>query len=138
MGLLFIKSCVCIALYGFVFAAIANNIVNAVEMSHQTILIMSRDYVKSGWTRYEYQLAQREMLNGHHKIIPVFIEDPADIQIEDKNLRHMLKSVTYIVWSADGSAKKVRGFWEKLRKSLLQTMGDRDANIKAEIETTNL
>ncbi len=76
------------------------------ESSHQTLLSISRNYVTSGWTRYEYQQAQQEMLNDHHKIIPVFIENPEDIQIEDRNIYHMLKSVTYIEWPGADVPKK--------------------------------
>ncbi len=107
-----------------------------VESSHQTLLILSKNYVKSGWTRYKYQQAQQEMLNGHHKIIPVFLEKPEDIQIEDRNLCHMLKYATYIIWPGDGSAKKLEAFWEKLRKSLLETI--REANTKIQTETSDL
>ncbi len=109
---------------------------NAVESSHQTLLIISRDYVTSGWARYEYQQAQQEMLNGHHKIIPVFIEKPEDIQIEDRNLYRMLKSITYIEWPGDGCAKKLNAFWENLRKSILDTV--HDATAKTQTETRNL
>ncbi len=104
------------------FSAIANNIVNAIENSHQTILILTPSYVQSGWARYEYQLAQWEMLNGQHKIIPVFLEDPADIHIDDKNICHIVKSVTYIVWPGKGCDKKLTEFWENLRMAILQTI----------------
>ena len=76
------------------------------------------------------------MLNGHHKIIPVFIEQPEDIQIEDRNLYRMLKSVTYIEWPGNGCAKKLNAFWEKLRKSILETV--HDATTKTQTETRNL
>ena len=115
------------------FSAIANNIVHAVESSHQTLLILSKNYVRSGWARYEYQVAQEEMLNRHHRIIPVFLDDPADIPIEDRNLQHMLKSVTYIIWPKKGSAKKLEAFWESLRKSILNPI--HDAKTKTQRET---
>ena len=106
------------------------------QNSHQTILIMSRNYVTSSWTRYEYEQAQYEMLNGHHKIIPVFIDKPEDIQIEDTNLYRMLKSVTYIVWPGEGCAKTLNAFWENLRMSIMQNLCD--VSTKTETETRNL
>ncbi len=109
---------------------------NAIENSYNTILIITQDYVKSGWTRYEYQLAQEEMINRGHTIVPIFLEDPEEINIEDENLQRMMKSVTYIVWPGEGSGQKLKKFWDNVKRSITETLPDTNGNPTQ--ETVNL
>ncbi|ELU08886.1 hypothetical protein CAPTEDRAFT_206956 [Capitella teleta] len=89
--------------------AIANNIISAVNNSRYTILILSPRFVESEWTRFEYQVAQRSMLQLRHRIIPVLFED-FEIQNSDPNLRLILSTITYLKWDPEQSTR----FWEKL------------------------
>ncbi len=59
------------------------------------------------------------MVNRRHKIIPIFLEDPKDVNIEDKNLVLIMKSVTYIIWPGEESEQKLKTFWENVKKSIL-------------------
>ncbi len=102
---------------------------DAIENSYQTLLIITQAYVRSGWTRYEYQLAQEEMINRQHKVIPIFLEDPAHVRIEDKNLRHMLKSVTYLIWPTSLRNDKIEKFWDNLRKTIQKTITEADTSL---------
>ncbi|XP_036361305.1 protein draper isoform X2 [Octopus sinensis] len=99
--------------------AICNNIINAVEKSRRTILILSPDYVISEWTRMEYQVAHQEMLKKRQKIIPIIFRD-ISIQELDKNLSYILKSITYLEWpgTSEQDSPKLSKFWEKLRLTM--------------------
>ncbi|XP_029640218.1 uncharacterized protein LOC115215177 isoform X1 [Octopus sinensis] len=98
---------------------ICNNIINAVEKSRRTILILSPDYVISEWTRMEYQVAHQEMLKKRQKIIPIIFRD-ISIQELDKNLSYILKSITYLEWpgTSEQDSPKLSKFWEKLRLTM--------------------
>ena len=103
------------------FSAIANNIINAVESSRRTILILSPRYIQSEFTRFEYQKAQTEMLKRKHKIIPILLEDITSVKPKmDKNLKGIIDSVTYLEWPGSRSEndKKIEKFWKRLTLSL--------------------
>ncbi|OWF36139.1 neurogenic locus notch homolog protein 2-like [Mizuhopecten yessoensis] len=99
---------------------IANNIINAIDNSRRTILILTPRYVTSEFTRFEYQVAQHEMLKRKHKIIPILLEDIADVNDNmDPNLKQIIKSVTYLAYpGADSTEKKIDHFWKKLTLSM--------------------
>ncbi|CAH1795940.1 unnamed protein product, partial [Owenia fusiformis] len=98
--------------------AIADNIVNAIQTSRRTILILSPDYIKGEWTRLEYQLAQQEMLKLRNRIIPVMLEDILDEKI-DENLRYIIESVTYIKYPLrEEGTKAEEDFWERIRLAM--------------------
>ncbi|XP_052826213.1 slit homolog 1 protein isoform X3 [Octopus bimaculoides] len=98
---------------------ISNNIINAVEKSRRTILVLSPDYVISEWTRMEYQIAHQEMLKKRQKIIPIIFRDLNKLEL-DKNLSYILKSITYLEWpgSNEEDRCKLEKFWGKLRLTM--------------------
>ena len=104
------------------FTAISNNIINAVEGSRRTILILTPRYVESEFTRFEYQKAQTEMLKRKHRIIPIMLEDISNVSDIDKNLKGIIGSVTYLEWpgaeDSNSSSKKLDKFWKRLQLSL--------------------
>ncbi|XP_052760511.1 uncharacterized protein LOC128203241 [Mya arenaria] len=100
---------------------ISNNIINAVDASRRTILILTPRYVESEFTRFEYQKAQQEMLKRKHKIIPILLDDISDLQSTmDKNLKGIINSVTYLEWPEGESddSKKIEKFWKRLLLSM--------------------
>ncbi|RUS75705.1 hypothetical protein EGW08_016520 [Elysia chlorotica] len=90
--------------------AIANNIIQAVERSRRTILVLSPNYVSSEWCRLEYQKAQHEMLKLKHKIIPVILEDVRKVPEMDKALRTIIDTVTYVEWPGEPNTSFPRNF----------------------------
>lgn len=98
---------------------ISNNIINAVEGSRRTILILTPRYVESEFTQFEYQKAQTEMLKRKHRIIPIMLEDISGVSNIDKNLKGIINSVTYLEWpKSEERAKKEEKFWKRLQLSL--------------------
>ncbi|XP_033727764.1 neurogenic locus notch homolog protein 2-like [Pecten maximus] len=99
---------------------IANNIINAIDNSRRTILILTPRFVTSDFTRFEYQVAQQQMLKRTHKIIPILLEDISHLHTDmDRNLKQIIKSVTYIEYPGeDASEKKANHFWKKLSLSM--------------------
>ena len=81
-------------------------------------MVLSPAYVNSEWCRMEYQKAQHEMLKLKHRIIPIVLEDIANCNNMDKNLKGILNSVTYIEWPGEDNSKRLDKFWKKLQLSL--------------------
>ena len=114
----------------FLFPAIANNIIKAVQGSRRTLLVITPNYVKSEFTRFEYQVAQQEMLKRKHRIIPVLLEDISECEISmDPNLKTILSSVTYLEWPNESSnEKKVEKFWKRMLLSLPKKQSRSESN----------
>lgn len=102
----------------YLFSAIANNVIRAIENSRRTIMILSPNYIDSEWCRMEYQKAQHEMLKLKHKIIPVVLEDISSSKFIDKNLKTILNTVTYLEWPGHDHSKKLDRFWKHLELSM--------------------
>ncbi|XP_076440381.1 uncharacterized protein LOC143279928 isoform X2 [Babylonia areolata] len=103
---------------------IADNIIQAIENSRRTILVLSPAYVQSEWCRLEYQKAQHEMLKLRHKIIPILIEDLSQLGPVDRNLRAILDTVTYIQWPGSHDSKRLDKFWKLLKLSMPKKKSD--------------
>lgn len=112
-------------------AAIADNIIQAIENSRRTILVLSPAYVQSEWCRLEYQKAQHEMLKLRHKIIPVMLEDVTHVQPVDRNLRTILDTVTYIKWPGNEDAKRTEKFWKLLQLSMPKRKSDYSRSLSS-------
>ncbi|KAI8786676.1 toll receptor 4 [Biomphalaria glabrata] len=71
---------------------LSESIVHAVEKSRCTIMIITPDYIKNEWSRFEYLIAQHETLKLNQKIIPIILEQ-VDQTNMDKALKHIIYSV---------------------------------------------
>ena len=76
--------------------AIANNIVNAIESSKRTIVILSENYLDSEWCLYEFKVAHSQFLREHkNRIIIVRMED-VDNDKMDRDMRVFVSMNTYL------------------------------------------
>lgn len=101
------------------FPAISNNIINAVDGSRRTILILTPRYIESEFTKFEYEKAQQEMLKRKHRIIPIVLEDISRLSSTmDKSLKAIISAVTYLEWPMESDCKKIDKFWKRLQLSL--------------------
>ncbi|CAC5379569.1 unnamed protein product [Mytilus coruscus] len=98
---------------------IANNIIRAVQGSRRTIMLLTPRYVQSEFTKFEYQMAQTEMLKRRHRIIPLVLDDISSVRSElDPNLEQIIHSVTYLEWPGEEDSLKMHKFWKKLVLSM--------------------
>ncbi|KAJ8915034.1 hypothetical protein NQ315_016009 [Exocentrus adspersus] len=104
-------------------AMISESVLESVAKSRKTLLIISDNYAKSQWCRWESQIAE------HHRL---FFEDHNGEYVDDTlvlirlgpvsanhltpTLRYLLKTRIYLQWEVEEKKQKV--FWEKLRGAL--------------------
>ncbi|XP_066270581.1 toll-like receptor Tollo [Branchiostoma lanceolatum] len=86
---------------------IAENILNAVEESRRTIVVVSRNFLDSDWCQLEFQAAHAQVLRERaNRLIMILLED---IPVDDAppDIKHYLQTNTYLRWGDER-------FWERL------------------------
>ena len=91
---------------------LSDAIVEAMEASRRSILVISENFLKGEWCRYEFKSAHLEVLrtNQRHKLILIFI-GKINAKDFDPDIRFWLKTSTFLQWGE-------KLFWEKLRYAL--------------------
>eukprot|EP00102_Acyrthosiphon_pisum_P019560 XP_016656770.1 PREDICTED: protein toll isoform X2 [Acyrthosiphon pisum] len=100
---------------------VPNQIARSVDESRRTIIVLSKNYLKSVWCPIEFRVAYSTDLNEcHSRIIIILYND-----ISEKDLNQELKAYlsinTYIKWGD-------RWFWEKLRYALTYRPATKNKN----------
>lgn len=87
-------------------------IVEAMEASRRSILVISENFLKGEWCRFEFKSAHLDVLqaNPRHKLILIIIGNINSNDI-DPDIRRWLKTVTVLPWGE-------KMFWEKLRYAM--------------------
>jgi len=112
-------------------AYLADTIVEAVESSRRTSMVLSKNFVENEWCRFQFKSAHHEVLKDRRKrLIVVMLGDvsPRDL---DPDLRLYVKTNTCISWED-------KLFWEKLRFALPDVKNElrivNDMSIYSEID----
>ncbi|KAG8296038.1 axis elongation [Homalodisca vitripennis] len=91
-----------------VSAYVADTIVEAVESSRRTIVVLSKNFLHSEWCRFEFKSALHEVLKDRRRRMIVILLGDIPQRDLDPDLRLYLKTSTCIEWGD-------RLFWQKLR-----------------------
>lgn len=90
---------------------VSDTIVEAVESSHRTILVLSENFIKSEWCRFEFKSAYHQALKDRRRRLIVILLGEIAQRDLDPDIRLYLKTNTYLQWGD-------KLFWEKLRYAL--------------------
>ncbi|CAL1295270.1 unnamed protein product [Larinioides sclopetarius] len=91
---------------------ISDNIMNSVQSSKRTIVILSNNFISSPWFRLELRAAIFEVSGDKtNKLIVVLADKSTSLDDIDTEIRHVISKRTYLVWGE-------RWFWEKLRYAM--------------------
>lgn len=91
---------------------ITKNIVNSVQNSRKTLIILSKDFVKSPWFHLEFQAAYNQGLQDkRNRLVFVLKGDLPDTSELEADVQYVLSTITYLKWGE-------RWFWQKLKYAL--------------------
>ncbi|XP_054270825.1 toll-like receptor Tollo [Macrosteles quadrilineatus] len=90
---------------------LADTIVQAVESSRRTIMVLSENFIKSEWCRFEFKSAHHQVLRDRRKRLIVILLGEVPQKDLDPDIRLYLKTNTYLQWGD-------KLFWEKLKFAL--------------------
>ena len=97
---------------------ITDNIVGAVKASRKTLLVITKNFMRSGWCEFETQFAHTHHLQRHTAgVVAVIHPQVFDMRGPSyDSLDQLLNYVTYLEWPVDVEQKSV--FWINLRRAL--------------------
>lgn len=105
---------------------VAEAITEAIECSHRTIIVLSEQFLKSEWCRFELKSAHREaQCNRKHKLIVVMM-DKMSFKMIDPDARLCLRNAPVIRWGD-------KRFWEKLKYGMPNGQGQHTLDPKVKI-----
>ncbi|CAH1173852.1 unnamed protein product [Phaedon cochleariae] len=91
-----------------VSAYVADTIIEAVESSRRTIIVLSRNFLHNEWCRFEFKSALHEVLKDRRRRLIFIVTGDLPQRDLDPDLRLYLKTNTVIEWGD-------RQFWQKLQ-----------------------
>lgn len=109
-------------------AYIADTIVQAVESSRRTIMVLSENFIKSEWCRFEFKSAHHQVLRDRRRRLIVILLGEVPQKDLDPDIRLYLKTNTYLQWGD-------KLFWEKLRFALPDVPNNQRRQINRNLTT---
>jgi len=92
-------------------AFVADTLLRATDVSRRTVVVLSENFLKSEWSRYDYKSGfHQAMRSGRRKLIVIVLGDISSRDV-DPDLRLYLKTNVVLNWGD-------KLFWQKLRYAL--------------------
>ncbi|CAH1773642.1 unnamed protein product [Owenia fusiformis] len=100
-------------------AYIADIIIESISKSNKIILIISHNFLRSGWCTFEMNLARGELATRGRDCLILILKEPVDVlppELITPTLRSLLETRVYLEWSEDEDRKQL--FWRKMKDAL--------------------
>ncbi|XP_023931589.1 toll-like receptor 4 [Lingula anatina] len=95
---------------------IEENIIQSISQSRKTVLVITRNFVRSNWCYFEMKMARMRLFDeGKDVLVLVLLED-IPFREMNETLFHLFKSKSYLEWSDNQRDQDL--FWKKLRMAL--------------------
>ena len=95
---------------------IVDNVIESMEESRKTLLIVSNAFASSQWCHFELTMAQTRLFRDDtNSLILVLLEDIDDVNMSPR-LRLQMARQTYVEWTDNPVGQQL--FWVKLTRAL--------------------
>ncbi|XP_036072545.1 toll-like receptor 2 isoform X1 [Oryzias melastigma] len=98
---------------------IVDNILSAIERSRRTVFVLSKNFVRSSWCRYELDFSHFRFFDaGGDEAILILLEPMTKDDVPKRfcKLRKLMSSTTYLEWPQEEERREE--FWRSLRNAL--------------------
>ncbi|XP_070573600.1 toll-like receptor 13 [Ptychodera flava] len=95
---------------------IFENILDSIEKSHKTLLILSSHFAESEWCYFEMRMAQNHLFDGKRDVIVMILLEEIPDDKMPRVLRNILLTKRYLKWPNNRVGRRI--FWQKLRLEL--------------------
>ena len=100
---------------------IVENIVQSIESSRKTLLVVSNAFAISQWCQLELTLAQHRLLEDDRNALILVILEPLKHENITPRMSLQMKRQTYMTWTEDPVGQAL--FWKKLHRALHKPVG---------------
>ncbi|XP_041593743.1 toll-like receptor 2 isoform X2 [Vulpes lagopus] len=98
---------------------IIDNIIDSIEKSHKTIFVLSENFVKSEWCKYELDFSHFRLFDENNDAAILILLEPIEKKAIPQRfckLRKIMNTKTYLEWPTDDAQQE--GFWLNLRTAI--------------------
>ena len=96
---------------------ISECILESIKTSRKVILVISNNFIRSPWCRFETDLAHNTLVDQNRDGLIMIKLEEIDNTVVAPQLHFLLKTRIYLQWSVN-SPKEQEVFWKKLRRAL--------------------
>ena len=92
---------------------------SAVQRSRRTVFVLSQNFVRSDWCRYELDFSHFWLFDGGGEAAILILLEPLsedDVPRRFCRLRRLMSSTTYLEWPEEEERREE--FWRSLRRAL--------------------
>lgn len=98
---------------------IIDNIIDSIEKSHKTVFVLSENFVKSEWCKYELDFSHFRLFDENNDAAILVLLEPIEKKAIPQRfckLRKIMNTKTYLEWPRDEAQQE--GFWINLRTAI--------------------
>lgn len=98
---------------------IIDNIIDSIEKSHKTVFVLSENFVKSEWCKYELDFSHFRLFDENNDAAILILLEPIEKKAIPQRfckLRKIMNTKTYLEWPTDEAQQE--GFWLNLRTAI--------------------
>lgn len=110
---------------------LSDNIAQAIESSRRTIIVLSENFIKSEWCRFEFKSAHHQVLRDRRRRLIIVQLGNVRSQDLDPDLRLYMKATTRLKWGEPS-------FWPRLRYALPDVASTSSMCIVSQPTTSSL
>ncbi|XP_047423208.1 toll-like receptor 2 [Sciurus carolinensis] len=98
---------------------IIDNIIDSIEKSHKTVFVLSENFVRSEWCKYELDFSHFRLFDENNDTAILVLLEPIEKKAIPQRfckLRKIMNTKTYLEWPRDEAQQE--GFWMNLRTAI--------------------